>query len=85
MENQERYLAQMIDKDGRLRDFYRFSCKKLDTVKKNIEKMASADNMGMMSLFRKDWLMMGVKKCVVFECKNGSYSEKPVMEFEIDF
>lgn len=80
---QERYLAQMIDKNGHLKDFYRFSCKRASTVRENIEKMASAENSGMMSLYRSNWMKMGIDKCRVFEVNNGRYSTEPIMEFKL--
>ena len=82
---QERYLAQMIDKDGHLKDFYRFSCKSVRTVRKNIEKMANAENMGLMSLYRSDWIRENVDKCCIFEVRDGVYSTSPVMEFRLVF
>ena len=83
---QERYLAQLIDADGRLRDFERFSCKRAETVRKNILKMAkSVEAGGFTNLYRKTWKNYGVVKCLVWETQDGSkYYAEPVMEFPID-
>lgn len=81
---QERYLAQLVDGKGSVKDFFRFSCKNVETVRKNILSMAGADNTGLASLIRKNWAKMGIKKCLVFERSSGVYSEETVFQFEVN-
>lgn len=80
------YVACMVDGDGNVCDFYRYDCKKHSTVENSIRKAMSDENMGLMSIFRKDWILKDVVACEVFRSPDGIHKEqKPVRRFSMDW
>ena len=79
------FIAKMVDDRGDCMDFYRFSCKKVSTVEKNIREAMSEDNTGLMGLFRRDWIRNGVVACLIFETPDGATcGGNLVREFPMD-
>lgn len=80
------FVALLVDKDGNMKDFYRFSCKKAETVEKQVRSAASAENVGMRGLLRTLWMRDGVVACEIRATPDGYHEEKePVIRFAMDW
>jgi len=83
---QQTYIAALVDETGRMRDFYRFSCKKASTVEKRIRQAMSAENTGLNSIYRWSWMQEGVVACEISATPDGYHKEgKPVIRFAMDW
>ena len=86
MSVRQTFVAKLVDKDGNMKDFYRFSCKKAGTVEKKIRAAMSAENTGLESLFRTFWKRDGVVACEIRATPDGvNEEEKPVLRFSMDW
>lgn len=83
---QQTYIASLVDETGRMRDFYRFYCKKASTVEKNIRRAMSAKNTGLNGIYRWSWMQEGVVACEIHATPDGYRKEKdPVIRFAMDW
>jgi len=68
---EQTFVAYMVTGNKHVSDFYRFDCKRVSTVEKNIRNGMSNGNTGLMSLFRKHWAEDDVVACEIYSTPGG--------------
>lgn len=80
------FIAYMLDDNGNVIDFYRFSYKRASAVERRIRQAMSEGNTGLMSLYRNDWMKNGVTTCAIYATPDGVSKEKmPEIVFMMDW
>ena len=80
------FIATLVDKGGEMKDFYRFSCRRAETVEKKVREAASLGNTGLSSLYRTFWMRDGVVACEIWATPDGYHKEKdPAIRFAMDW